>query len=272
MADFNTNFQRMAMARRLGFGGTNLDSTTAMRAWLNNPVHANNAARKDLNTEAAIQAQYTKGVLTDSPVHYWRLGDTSPFADSGSGSKTASGTVTTGVTGPMFDANAAITLNGSQSLATAVTDPLTGATACSLEMWVKSAGSWPASTEVVVNPGNIGHYLGINSSGAAFVSLIISGVQRTLNDVNIIIPVTGWHHVVATWATGSAIRIYQDGVLLVTSGSTFAGSLDASTGGVCLGAFNTAAPSLFFTGSLDEPAVYTTQLSATQVATHYAGR
>jgi len=271
MADLSLNFNRDAMARRLGAGGSSLDCTTAMRAFLNT-AHAANAARKDLNTEFLIRSRYAAAVLADSPVGYWRLGDTSPFADTGSGNKAATGTVTTGVTGPMYDANAAITLSGAQSASTAATDPFAAATACSIECWIKSNGAWSVgSTNVIVNASNVGHYLGLNTSAAAFGSLIISGVQRTVNHLTIAVPTTGWHHVVLTWASGDPLRLYVDGVLL-TASSAFAGTLDAGTGGVCLGAFNTAAPSLFYTGSLDEAAIYTSQLSAMQVATHYAGR
>jgi hypothetical protein len=271
MADLSLNFNRQAMARRLGFGGSSLDSTTAMRAFLNT-AHAANATRKDLNTEFYLRSQWNNAVLADSPIGYWRLGETgTTFVDTGSGAKNATGTVTTSVASPIYDGNTAITLSGAQSLATAVTDPLAAATACSVECWVNANGAWSVgSTNILVNPGNAGHYIAIGTGSQPIVSLIISGVQRLLNTAPAL-SATGWHHLVATWASGDLIRLYVDGVLSVAS-SAFAGTLDASTGGVCLGAFNTAAPSLFFTGSLDEAAIFTTQLSATQVATHYAGR
>ncbi len=259
------------MAQRLSRGGTFLDCTTAMAKFLV-IAHAANAARKDLNTEFLLRSQYANAVLADSPVGYWRLGETgTTFVDSGSGAKNATGTVTTGVAGPIYDANAGVTLSGAQSLATAATDPFSAATACSIEAWVNANGAWSvASTNVVVNPSTVGHYIGVGTDSKALVSLIISGVQRLLSST-VALPATGWHHIVATWASTDSIRMYVDGVLVNTS-AAFTGTLDAGAGGICLGAFNTPAPLLFFTGSMDEAAIFTTQLSATQVATHYAGR
>jgi hypothetical protein len=271
MADLSLNFNREAMARRLGFGGSSLDCTTAMRAFLNT-AHAANAARKDLNTEFLLRSQWNNAVLADSPVGYWRLGETgTTFADSGSGAKNATGTVTTGVAGPIYDANTAITLSGAQSLATAATDPFSGATACTISCWIKAVGAFSSgATNVCVNPSTVGHYIGLNTTAQALASLVISGVQRTAVSTAAI-SATGWHHIATTWATGDLIRVYVDGVLAGSS-SAFAGTLDAGAGGICLGAFNTPAPLLFYTGSMDEAAIFTTQLSATQIATHYAGR
>jgi hypothetical protein len=281
MADLNLNFQRQALARSIGHASATQDLTTTMRTFLDT-AHAANASRKDLTTEFNIRSQFTRCVLADSPVEYWKLGETgSPYADSGSANKQVTGTVTASIAGPVVDLGTTgltvptgVSFSGSQSLITANTDPLTGATAASMECWVNFNGTQNlGSTNACVNPSTVGHYLGVSTLGRVLASFVISGTQRTQQPTSGIIPTTGWHHLVATWATGDSIRCYMDGTLAPgATSATFSGTLDAGAGGICLGAFNSPAPLLFLTGQLAHAAIYTTQLSAVQVATHYAGR
>ena len=83
--------------------------------------------------------------------------------------------------------------------------------------------------------------------------------------------VTGtWYHVVATY-DGTSIRLYLDGTLVSTVGSTR--SIPAHASPLRFGLSSAYTNADRYSGSLDEVAVYTTALSAQQVTSHYqAGR
>jgi hypothetical protein len=82
-------------------------------------------------------------------------------------------------------------------------------------------------------------------------------------------PDNTWHHV-ATIATGADIRNYFDGVLVGTGGSSAGGNYGSSTfkvhiggGGVYDGTGN------FFTGDIDEVAIFDKSIDASRIAQHY---
>ena len=80
-----------------------------------------------------------------------------------------------------------------------------------------------------------------------------------------------WHHVVATQGS-NGMRLYVDGVLVGKNGNTAAQSYQGSwrVGGDNLSGWPNRPSSDFFTGLLDETAVYPKVLTPAQVANHYA--
>ncbi|GEM_PF-809636 len=76
---------------------------------------------------------------------------------------------------------------------------------------------------------------------------------------------SAWHHVAMTY-DGSALNLYVDGLLSKTT--TASGSIADSSIALTLGAFN-GGSSKTFNGSLDETALYSRALSATDVLNHY---
>lgn len=82
----------------------------------------------------------------------------------------------------------------------------------------------------------------------------------------------GWHHCVMTYDTSSTCQIYIDGQLEATQTVPLAPNVQSPLtigDGRWLGDANTYGPTRGYTGQLDEVAVYTNVLSATQVTNHY---
>lgn len=76
---------------------------------------------------------------------------------------------------------------------------------------------------------------------------------------------TNWHHVVATFASGT-LKIYVDGTLCATATATFT-TAATNTNTLDIGHAGTGS---YFGGSLDEAAIYSSVLTATQIADHYS--
>src|SRR5207248_2463970 len=77
-----------------------------------------------------------------------------------------------------------------------------------------------------------------------------------------------WHHLAATW-DGATLRLYLDGSQVSTAVGT--GSINASTQPLNIG--RGPATGNYFSGAVDEVAIYGSALTAAQIQTHYkAGR
>jgi hypothetical protein len=222
------------------------------------------------NLPSQLYSSLVKGA---SPVAYWRLGETTgtSAADSSGNSHigTYTGSFALGQPGALpADPDAAVSLNGSSSY---VTVPSTGAfdlsTAFSLEAWVKPAN---------VAGGSQGIF---NRLGWWFMSMgaIVNG-QLRLTDRNghtidwngVTLADGNWYHVVVVKPdnTLTNARLYVNGVAYAPSATSGPWSPTAGANSVQLGAIET--PTLFFNGVIDEAAVYSAGLSATQIAEHYA--
>jgi hypothetical protein len=93
-----------------------------------------------------------------------------------------------------------------------------------------------------------------------------SGVTDDIKSTGVTPQVGRTYHLVATY-DGSAMRLYVDGVLVSSRASTQ--NLTNNTGAFTIGAYS-GGTSNFFDGNIDEAAVYPMELSAAQVAAHYA--
>ncbi len=76
-----------------------------------------------------------------------------------------------------------------------------------------------------------------------------------------------WHHVVATQSSTEGMKFYVDGALVGTNGQTGAQSYD---GYWRIGGDNHWAGPAWFKGAIDDVAVYSSALTAAQVANHFA--
>jgi hypothetical protein len=79
-----------------------------------------------------------------------------------------------------------------------------------------------------------------------------------------------WHHLVATMG-GNGMALYVDGAAVGTNPTTFAQRYTGywRAGGDSLGGWPSGPSRSYFTGALDEVAMYPTVLSPTQVASHH---
>jgi hypothetical protein len=228
------------------------------------------------NLAFQIYASYFNVVMSDNPLGYWRFGEASGTVANDSSSNAYNGTyvggVTLGTTGLIAtDTNTAITLNGSTGRVDV------GAVAAlynlnrnfTIEWWMK--------------PTNVTSYQGICSfgrvgtSGGVFIRLNTSGGLDILQDsVAALFSLTT--NFVANTVYYCAFTVDASGnyVLYINGASAFTGTLSATFAGgyVTLGADSSRTYSTtlveYFSGVLDEIAIYGTALSGTRISAHYA--
>jgi len=206
---------------------------------------------------------YRAAVLADGPIGYWRLGEASGLVAADSSGNGRDGTYTGGVTlaqaGALSDGNTAALFNGSTGQVTTTAAALQKAAGpFTLEAWVKSAAGGsdagivgrgvPNNMQLTWHTGTAIYFYAGNSWATA--------------------PLSGnaWHHVVGTWdgtTAANAIKLYIDGVLVAQGTST---TTVITPSALCIGQ---AVPGTFFSGSIDEVAVYPLALTPTQITKHY---
>ncbi|PVZ95892.1 hypothetical protein DDQ50_05350 [Amnibacterium flavum] len=246
-------------------------------------------------TASATGSAYASAVLANSPSLYWRYDEA-----SGAWLQDKSGATTTGINGLYGggvtrsqsgaiagDSSTSATFDGSTGYVWEdqfTRDPSTYTT----ETWFRTSTTRGG---VLISYGNQRQYIDTGNLMQSFTFDhqvfmsddgrlnygVFSGSARTLqtsasyND-------NRWHHVVASLGAGG-MQLYVDGALAgsnaqVTSNSRdFNGVWHVGFDGVgnSRRPFWAVAPtSPYFAGSIDETAVYPTQLSAAQVANHYA--
>jgi hypothetical protein len=214
---------------------------------------------------------------TPGLIGYWRLGEQSgTVANDASGHGYVGAYVnapTLAVAGALYgDVDTAATFLGSSSQAVTLgTVAALGAmtTTVAVEAWIKKASA-PSADQVIFSHrsgGILGYSVYIPSTGDLG---IFAG-----DNTNYGVPVSGvsvcdnaWHHIVAQ-RNGNAALFYVDGVLLTynNTSASFAsvGSMAGSVAAV-IGSWNSGG---YFTGSIDEVAVYNRVLTAVEVAAHY---
>jgi hypothetical protein len=220
---------------------------------------------------------YPDIVGPDAPVRYYRLDEASgtvAYDISGQGANgTYHGAPTLGVAGAISgDTDTAVTFASasSQYVGSASTTAMpTGSAAWTLEAWVKISAN-PSVRQEVVSIGEAG-----TSLAAAYIAIQTTGkVEAGLWTVNVLSTAaltTGvWHHVAVTYAGGSGgvVTLYVDSVSQGTNTGT--GALAYTGTAMTIGAGSGASITDYFSGSIDEPAVYATALSSTRISAHYS--
>lgn len=174
-------------------------------------------------------------------------------------------------------ANSAYSFNGSTqyvSTATAVAFP--GPQNFSISVWFKTSsaggrlvGFGSSQTGLSINSDR---HIYMSNSGQLYFGLF-PGTLKTINTTTTYAD-GNWHHVVVTESTTNGANLYVDGVLQATDATMTASQ---SYGGYWrigydnLLGWTNAPTSYLFNGSLDDIAVYNTELTASQVYTLYGG-
>lgn len=254
------------------------------------------AGRTDLPTQH-VQArrglvqgrgdQYDGVALADAPSAYYRLNESSGTAlgseiggstqkatfkpDSASTSKLDQ----SGVFGPGDDR--AVTLGGHGVIQLPATN-LTGARDLSAEMWFKTTSPSAVllgfqNTAVGQTPTSWRSVLNIDGSGKLRGEWYLTGDPGATPIVSTQKVTDGqWHHVVLSGATNTQ-TLYLDGVAV----GTLAGTIDEQAhpytyvggGHGTPGWMGLAADTYYFSGQVDEVALYRNALTADQVSAHY---
>ncbi len=140
-----------------------------------------------------------------------------------------------------------------------------------VEAWFRADNT--SSTQTIYEEGGTGSglYIGLGSNTLKLA------VQAGSNNAQTIAfqDTAGWHHVAGVFDNG-AVRLYLDGQL-VGSGTTSSTSTGSPSSDPAVGRTETGDASgysgtgRYFDGMIDEVAVYSRALSASEIAAHYAG-
>jgi hypothetical protein len=228
-------------------------------------------------------ADYESTVLSQGPVGYWRLNETTqpqpaaPAANLGSLGSSASGDYNNypvrGVAGP-FAGSLAVGLSGSSSVTTPWQTELNPNT-FSAEIWVNPAiatnFAYVMSSAQIGAPRS-GWYLAQDTgatfnAGSAFVVRMFyeNGTTPSVQlAAPAFLPVGSWYHLVLTY-DGTNATLYENGIAVTNHTATYVANAS--------GQFSVGVRSdngFYFPGEIAEVAMYTGALSAAKVAAHYA--
>jgi hypothetical protein len=265
---------------------------TGVRDLAGNAVAANTTIKFTFNL-----VTYAANILFDEPIAFYRFEETSGSVATNSGSVGGDGIYSEGDEvatgeggipgtakgdpGPRppgfagFDAdNRGATFDGIDDWVDTRNQYLQNRSAFTLEYWVKPVNRtneidgtvWPGRVALVGQNDAIEY--GFITPGTIQIWTAGGGSLDTAYSF----PDDEWHHV-ATIADGTAIRNYFDGALVGTGGTATA-SYGSSTFNVHIGgAGGFDAAGNWFTGQMDEVAIFDRAISADRVAAHFrAGR
>lgn len=221
------------------------------------------------NVAVALDSYDTR-VLADGPGGYWRLGETSGTnaADSAQGNTgTYTGGVTLGEDGVVkIAADNAVKLNGTTgtvSIPDNSDNSLDLGNSLTLEAWIKLT-QLPAAERDVINKGADAYVLRLLADGRFALWKGGSGGGEIAKSPDPI-PLNGYHHIAAT-KDGNTVHLYFDGDE-VMPGIVNQFTLQNNGNALYLGSQNGA--SRYFSGWLDEAAVYDEALTDNEIAAHY---
>ncbi len=222
--------------------------------------------------------RYGKAVYGDQPDAYWRLGES-----SGSGGTDASGNgagalygsgVTLGSPGAVTGTtDTAATLNGSYYGTVSAASPSASPSAFSAELWFRTSTT---SGGKLIGFGNA--QTGESGSYDKHVYMtndghLVFGVWNGQADV-VTSPQAyndgAWHHLVATQGA-DGMTLYVDGAPVATGTATTSQPYTGywRIGGDNLNGWPQQPASAYFAGTVDEVAVWSSELTAAQVAAHH---
>ncbi|KOU59251.1 fibronectin [Streptomyces sp. MMG1533] len=230
-------------------------------------------------TVASAADAYAAAVRGDGAGLYWRFNETSGAYAADSSAADDSGVHWNAPTQAVADGAAgsgsSVGYTGSQSEWTYSDKRHATPSAYSLELWFKTTTTTGGkligfANKVQLTSTSYDKHIYMANNGR-LVFGVYPGAIRTIT-TNQSFNNGAWHHVVATQGS-DGIKLYVDGTLRA-SNFTVTGSEQASgfwrVGGDNLDNWTSRPSSRFYTGLIDEVAVYGKVLTASQVAAHYA--
>lgn len=228
--------------------------------------------RKSFRVVAVVGTDYRSTILADSPVAYYRLGESSGTTasdETGSYDATYTNSPTLGEDGVISgDASTSVSLASASNQYAEIDSNLSiTAYPFTIEAWVKTTATADSTVgSFVVNTTNNQMFaLRVDASGYAYTyarntSGVLAESTTAVNDGD-------WHHIVAVFAASNDRTIYVDGYAEDTH--TAAVTLPAINR-FSIGRMGDTSPGSYFNGTVDEVAVYDTALSASTIASHYS--
>jgi len=220
-------------------------------------------------------AYYANTILADSPANYWRVDEASgtTLADQvGINAGTLFGTYILGTAGAIFgDADTALSFSGAGYFSTSST--LSAPSAFSQELWFKTTTTLGGK---LIGFGNIqsgasgGYDRNVYMTNDGRITFgVFSGSIISLTSAN---PYNdgAWHHLVSL-LSGAGMFLYIDGVQVNFNANTGAQVMNGfwRIGYDSLNGWPGTITSYYFTGALDEVAIYNYALSPAQISNHY---
>ncbi|MET0887154.1 MAG: PKD domain-containing protein [Mycetocola sp.] len=222
---------------------------------------------------------YVGSVLDSGAASWWRLGETSgAAADSIAGDPlTTVGSVTRNVAGAINgDANRAMTFSGASSQYAYSSVQTTASDDFTVEAWFKTANNYSRGGKIIGfgtnqtgGSGQADRHVYMNNQGRLYFG--VRGRDRTTINTTTAYNDGQWHHVVASMGP-DGMKLSVDGQLRVSNTTMTAGRNYLGywrVGGDSLSNWSSRPSSDYFAGTIDEPAVYVGELSASEIAAHY---
>jgi hypothetical protein len=218
---------------------------------------------------------YSSVVLSDSPIRYYRLGESSGVNAIDAGSQLQNGTITSvtyGATGLLVaDTDTAMTFDGSSSYITLPTTGLpTGSASWTMECWIQTPNPLPSGSNTVflmMGQQLTGKAANLYLDASAGGKITVDSWNTNKISWSSLPGVGTTYHVVATY-DGTTLSLYVNGSLANSTTAT----VNLGTGSPMDGAIGEASDGTLvncFSGVIDEVAIYNTALSATRIAAHY---
>ncbi len=229
---------------------------------------------------AADYHPYRTEVLADSPLFLWRLDERTGTTMSDASGNGYTGTLLSVFGGTYAQAQPGAlaaepysTSVSTQSSGVNSDNSMTGPGSFTVEAWVRTTD--PDGGRVV----GFGNATGVTASTVADRQLYLTasgkaafgvGSAKTVITSPAVVNDGKWHLLDGSYSPATGMRLYVDGSLVATSavGTPVAMTGWWRVGGEDMTGWYDAGSNYFFSGNVDEVAVYPTALSATRVAAH----
>ena len=264
----------------LNVPGIDVSNAGPYRVVISNSVNSVSSLVATISVPSPATGTYEAAITADGPISWWRLddapGSTNMLDSMGRFDGTWNGTVTLGAAGALTnDANKAVSLDaGSDSWGEiGALPPPAGAGEFTYEVWVRptdalATESVPFSTFRT----QYGFYFDKNTDGTwrghdGYGDLDGANVSRQALIGNVTL--SKWTHLVAVFSAATGHRVYINGQWDGNSYLGFCPNLNIPMRIGALDPNNDYGLRKFFTGGIDEVAVYGYALSGDQILNHY---
>ena len=231
-------------------------------------------------TDVPASSAYSDQIFVDGAEHYWRLNESEGSTQvtdwaGGNDLTTATSGITFGKTGAIIDSSdPAAGFSGSDQVKARGSETTAGPDVYSSELWFRTTTNRGGKLLGFGNgdDGNSSSYdrhVYMRNDGRLTYGVYDSGTKvltssDTYNDGQ-------WHHVVASLSEDGMV-LYVDGIragrrAVPTAGQAYTGRWHV--GGDNLNGWDARPTSNFFSGDIDDVAIYSTPLTQTQIRDHY---